>query len=122
GTLHKRAALGAGGEGAPDSNATVLFWEGPQLPPVRLFAGGSPVRDLHRILEHNSRSSERVMGDVRALVAGTAVAARRMEELVARYGAAELARGIAAYLDGTEARMRAELARLAPGTYHGAYG
>jgi N-methylhydantoinase B len=122
GTLIHVADLGGVSAGGLAANATDVFWEGLQLPPVRLFDAGEPVRDLHRILEHNSRSPERVMGDVRALVAGATVAARRTSELVLRYGAAELARGIAAYLDGTEARMRAELGRLAPGTYCGSYG
>jgi len=122
GTLIHVADLGGVSAGGLAANATDVFWEGLQLPPVRLFAAGVPVRDLHRILAHNSRSPERVMGDVRALVAGATVAARRAEELVARFGAAELARGIEAYLDGTEARMRAELARIPAGTYEGSYG
>jgi len=76
---------------------------------------------VHRILELNSRTPARVMGDVHALVAGANVAARRLEELAQRYGAEGLARGIGAYLDGAEARMRAELAKLAAGTYRGEY-
>jgi N-methylhydantoinase B len=44
-----------------------------------------------------------------------------VEELVERYGARGLERGIRAYLDGAERRMRAELARLAPGTWRGEY-
>jgi N-methylhydantoinase B len=121
GTLIHVADLGGTSAGGIVATATDVFSEGLQLPPVRLYAEGSPVADVHRILELNSRTPARVMGDVQALVAGANVAARRLEELGLRYGAAGLARGIAAYLDGAERRMRAELAGLAPGTYRGEY-
>lgn len=121
GTLIHVADLGGSSAGGIVATATDVFAEGLQLPPVRLYAAGEPVGDVHRILELNSRTPARVMGDVQALVAGANVAARRLEELAERYGAEGLARGIEAYLDGAEARMRAELARLAPGTFRGEY-
>ena len=121
GTLIHVADLGGSSAGGIVATATDVFAEGLQLPPVRLFAAGEPVSDVQRILALNSRTPGRVMGDVQALVAGANVAARRVEELAERYGADGLARGIEAYLDGAEARMRAELARLAPGTWRGEY-
>ena len=98
-----------------------VFAEGLQLPPVRLYDAGRPVQDLHRLLALNSRTPDRVMGDVGALVAGVNVAAERVEALADRYGTPRLRAGIEAYLAGTEARMREELSRLAPGIYRGEY-
>ena len=98
-----------------------MFAEGLQLPPIRLYDAGEPVADLHRLLALNSRTPERVMGDVGALVAGVNVAAERMEELADRFGTERLKAGIDSYIAGAESRMRDELARLAPGTYHGEY-
>jgi len=121
GTLIHVADLGGSAAGGIAPDATDVFAEGLQLPPVRLVAAGEPVRDLQRLLALNSRTPDRVMGDIDALVAGTAVAARRTEALVERYGAAGLRRGIDHYLSGVEQRMRAELAALRPGTYHGEY-
>jgi N-methylhydantoinase B len=121
GTLIHVADLGGASAGGIVATATDVFAEGLQLPPVRLYAAGAPVDDVRRILELNSRTPARVMGDVQALVAGANVAARRVEELAERYGADELARRIERYIDGTEVRMRAELARLAPGVYRGSY-
>lgn len=121
GTLIHVSDLGGTSAGGLASEATDVFAEGLQLPPVRIHDAGEPVRDLHRILALNSRTPERVLGDVQALIAGCHVAAERMEVLAERYGDAVLRRGVDAYLAGTEQRMRDALAALEPGTYTGAY-
>lgn len=121
GTLIHVSDLGGSSSGGIVPTATDVFAEGLQLPPVRLYAGGEPVEDLHRILALNSRTPDRVMGDVGALVAGVNVAAERMQGLAERYGTARLRAGIEDYLAGSETRMRDELAKLAPGTYRGEY-
>lgn len=121
GTLIHVSDLGGSSSGGIVPTATDVFSEGLQLPPVRLFDAGEPVVDLHRILALNSRTPARVMGDVGALVAGVHVAAQRMEALAERFGTEKLKAGIAAYIDGAEARLRDELAALKPGVYHGEY-
>ncbi len=121
GTLIHVADLGGSSAGGLASDATDVFAEGLQLPPVRLYDAGEANRDLHRILALNSRTPARVTGDIEALVAGVTVAARRTEELAERYGAEALRRGIDAYIAGVERRMRDELSRLAPGLYRGEY-
>ncbi|WP_328808297.1 hydantoinase B/oxoprolinase family protein [Nonomuraea antri] len=95
--------------------ATDIFLEGLQLPPVRLDA------TVEAVLRANSRTPDKVLGDVRALVAGTAVAAARMESLIAEYGAADLAAGVRDYLDDTETRTRAALAELPEGRFTASY-
>lgn len=121
GTLIHVSDLGGSSSGGIVPTATDVFAEGLQLPPVRLYDGGDPVEDLHRLLALNSRTPERVMGDLGALVAGVNVAAERMEGLAERYGTERLRAGIQDYIAGTEARMRAELALLTRGTYSGEY-
>jgi N-methylhydantoinase B len=121
GTLIHVSDLGGSSAGGIVPSATDVFAEGLQLPPIRLYDAGEPVEDLHRLLALNSRTPERVMGDVGALVAGVNVAAERMEELASRYGTERLKAGIDAYLEGTEQRMREELSQLPPGTYRGEY-
>lgn len=101
--------------------ATDVFLEGLQLPPVRLASSDGLEPAVEAILRANSRTPDKVMGDVRALVAGTAVAAARLGALVAEYGEAGLAAGIEDYLDYTEARTRAALAELPPGRFEAAY-
>ncbi|GIH79716.1 hydantoinase B/oxoprolinase family protein [Planobispora longispora] len=101
--------------------ATDVFLEGLQLPPVRLATSHGIEPAIEAILRANSRTPGKVMGDVRALIAGTAVAAARVEAMIAEYGPAGLARGIDDYLDYTEARTRAALAALPPGRYASSY-
>ncbi|NRA06869.1 MAG: hydantoinase B/oxoprolinase family protein [Myxococcales bacterium] len=121
GTLIHVADLGGASAGGIAPSATDVFAEGLQLPPVRLVAGGEPVRDVERILTLNSRTPARVMGDVQALVAGANVAAARMQELSERYGPEALRAAVDRYIEGVERRMRDELARLEPGVYTGEY-
>ncbi|GAA3688635.1 hydantoinase B/oxoprolinase family protein [Nonomuraea antimicrobica] len=101
--------------------ATDIFLEGLQLPPVRLATRDGLEPAVEAILRANSRTPDKVIGDVRALVAGTAVAAARLESLIAEYGERGLADGVAAYLDHTEARTRAALAELPRGRYEAEY-
>ena len=121
GTLIHVSDLGGSSSGGIVPTATDVFAEGLQLPPVRLYDAGQPVEDLHRLLALNSRTPDRVMGDVGALVAGVNVAAERMEALAERYGTDRLRAGIDDYVCGTETRMREELAKLSPGNYEGEY-
>ena len=66
--------------------ATDIYLEGLQLPPVRLATADGLEPAVEAILRANSRTPDKVMGDVRALVAGTAVAATRIDALVREYG------------------------------------
>jgi N-methylhydantoinase B len=101
--------------------ATDIFLEGLQLPPVRLGTADGIDPAMEAVLRANSRTPDKVMGDVRALVAGTAVAAARMESLIGEYGVEGLAAGVDDYLDHTEARTRASLAELPAGRFEAAY-
>ncbi|MFI7640191.1 hydantoinase B/oxoprolinase family protein [Nonomuraea sp. NPDC049400] len=101
--------------------ATDIFLEGLQLPPVRLATREGLDPAVEAVLRANSRTPDKVMGDVRALVAGTAVAAARLESLAGEYGADGLSAGIDDYLDHTEARTRAALAELPEGRFEAAY-
>ncbi|MFC4119243.1 hydantoinase B/oxoprolinase family protein [Nonomuraea zeae] len=101
--------------------ATDIFLEGLQLPPVRLATNAGIDPAIEAVLKANSRTPDKVMGDVRALVAGTAVAAARLESLLGEYGDQGLASGIDDYLDYTETRTRAALAELPKGRFEAAY-
>ncbi|MEV7968556.1 hydantoinase B/oxoprolinase family protein [Sphaerisporangium sp. NPDC088356] len=101
--------------------ATDIFLEGLQLPPVRLATASGVEPAIEAILRANSRTPDKVMGDVRALVAGTAVAATRLESLLVEHGPGGLASGIEAYFDYTEARTRTALAELPVGSHASSY-
>ncbi|MGH3388821.1 MAG: hydantoinase B/oxoprolinase family protein [Actinomadura sp.] len=122
GTLIHVADLSGISAGGMASDATDVFLEGVQLPPVRIATADGLVDDLVRVLAANSRTPGRLVGDLRALIAGANVAARRLEEIIELHTPEGLARGVADYLAHTERRFRAELARLPAGTYRGEYG
>jgi N-methylhydantoinase B len=121
GTLIHVADLSGISAGGMAADATDVFLEGLQLPPVRIATADGLVDDLLRVLAANSRTPERLVGDVRALIAGATVAARRLEELIERHTPDGLAAGIEDYLVHTERRTRADLAQLPDGTYRGEY-
>jgi N-methylhydantoinase B len=118
GTLIHVADLSGLSAGGMASDATDVFLEGLQLPPVRIATAAGWDEGLTRVLAANSRTPDKLLGDLRALVAGANVAARRLEALAAEQ---DLAAGIGGYLAHTEARMREELGRLPRGTYEGEY-
>ena len=74
-----------------------------------------------RIISRNSRTPDKVIGDVQALVAGVNVIARRVEELQERFGADAVARCAQRDIDDSERRMRASLAELPSGRYEGSF-
>ena len=121
GTLIHVSDLGGMSAGGMAALATDIFLEGLQLPPVRIASQAGLDAAIERILRLNSRTPDKVIGDVRALIAGATTAARRVETLADELGPAALRQGVADYLAYTEARMRRALAGLTPGVYRAEY-
>jgi N-methylhydantoinase B len=121
GTLIHVADVGGSAVGGLAALAQDCFSEGLLLPPIHLYAAGEARTEVFAILRRNSRAPEKVVGDVQALVAGVNTMARRLDELIERYGADELERVVDEHLDATEARTRAGLRELGDGTYTGSY-
>ncbi|MDF3308213.1 hydantoinase B/oxoprolinase family protein [Rhodococcus sp. T2V] len=120
-TLIHVSDIGGASAGGMASLATEIFAEGLQLPPVRI-AGADGLEDpIMRILALNSRTPDKVQGDVRALIAGASTAAKRVEELIEEYGVQGFAAGVHDYLDYTEVLTRAAIAELPAGTYRSDY-
>ena len=120
-TLIHVSDLGGASAGGMAALATDIFVEGLQLPPVRIATTAGIDPSVERILRLNSRTPDKVMGDIRALIAGATTSGRRVEELINQYGAATFRQGVQDYFDYTETRMRNALAELRPGTYRAEY-
>ena len=121
GTLIHVADLGGNAVAGLAALATDTFAEGLLLPPVHLYRNDAPVDDVFGIIARNSRAPDKVIGDVRALVAGVNVIARRVEELLERFGTTTVARFVRDSIDDSERRVRDDLRRLPAGTYHGTF-
>lgn len=75
--------------------AREVFQEGLRIPPVRLVAGGEKQEDVWRIVLANVRTPEEREGDLAAQVAALVAGERRLAELVARRGEAEVVAAMA---------------------------
>jgi N-methylhydantoinase B len=104
----------------PGSEAAVcksIFQEGLRIPPVRIMRAGEPNRDIIDLILLNSRTPAERNGDLRAQFAANVVGIRGVTALFERYGTEQAQATMAAYLDFTERRFRAAIARLPRGAY-----
>ncbi len=103
--------------GGFSAHATEVEQEGLRLPPVKLFKRGKLDNEILAIIRSNIRVAEQRIGDIKAQAAALMVGEARLGEMLARYGAATLREAIALIRDRATERMRAEIRRIAPGTY-----
>jgi N-methylhydantoinase B len=120
-TLLHVADIGGIAAGGLPANATEMYHEGLILPPVRLYRAGTPEDAVLDIVAANSRTPEKVLGDIRAMAAGDNVGAARLVDLARRYGTASLQRLCDELLAYTERRARADIAALPDGSHEGSF-
>lgn len=109
------ADVGGMRPGSMPADAVEIYQEGLIIPPVRVRAAGRPVDDVLAMVLANVRDPARSRGDLRAQMAATALAERRLAELAERHGLTAVQELPDAVLDYTERRARAALRRLTPG-------
>jgi N-methylhydantoinase B len=113
------ADIGGGAPGSYLPSATDCYQEGLRLPPFRLFSADGPDREKIALVLANLRGDEEREGDIFAQFAADDVAARRLGELAARYGADTLTACFERLHAESEALMRAALCALPDGTWEG---
>lgn len=96
-----------------------IFQEGFRIPPVKIFASGRVVQDVLKTLLFNVRTPQEREGDLTAQIASCRIGARRLEEIVGRYGRGEVARYSQFLLDYSADMMRSVLHEIPDGTYRG---
>jgi N-methylhydantoinase B len=105
--------------GSMPGNATEIYQEGLRIPSIKLFRAGELQHDVLKLILANVRMPEERKGDLAAQVAANNLGARRVAQLVARYGFETLSSYAAELIAYAERRMRAELARIPDGEYTG---
>lgn len=115
--LAHHADVGGRTPGSESGDNTSIFQDGLRLPPMKLADAGGIRQDVVDLVLLNSRTPDERLGDLRAQLAALHVGRRRMDEILSRYGASELARSMTAYMAATEARLRAAVRDLPDGTY-----
>lgn len=119
-TRAHHADIGGMAPGSMPAGSRELLQEGLVIPPVRLVAGGEPVRDVMEILLANTRTPAEREGDLRAQLAAHRLAERRLVEVVARHGAGRVRDALADLLEYGERRTRSAIAAMPDGRYEAA--
>lgn len=115
-TVHHQD-VGGMAPGSIPTNATEIYQEGLRIPPLKYIEAGKTNETLGEMLRFNIRLADTFMGDLNAQLAACNVGARRLKELIDKYGASTVERIFAVLLDRSESMTRAALCRLPEGTY-----
>jgi N-methylhydantoinase B len=93
------------------------FQEGLRIPPTKVCAQYRENAEVVGIIAANTRTPDKVLGDLRAQLSALKVGEQRLQQLAERYGRETLIEAMEAMLDRTEANMRAAIARIPDGMY-----
>lgn len=78
--------IGADAPAAMPTQATEIYHEGLQIPPVKLYERGVLNQGILDIVARNSRTPEMMVGDTLALMAAGKIAEKRVRELCGKFG------------------------------------
>jgi N-methylhydantoinase B len=109
--------VGGSVPGSLAPNAVSVFQEGLRLPGVKVVRSDRFSGEILRIIRENVRLPDIAIGDLTAQVATVRVAARRMDELVRKYGVDVVEAAFDHLLTVSEKQARAAIAALPDGTY-----
>jgi N-methylhydantoinase B len=100
------------------ADATSVFEEGLQIPPMKVLRAGVMDETLERILRKNVRVPDQVMGDLYAQFTGLALMERQTLTLMREYGLDTLEQLSHELRSRSENAMRAAIRAVPDGTYH----
>ncbi len=109
--------VGGAQPGSISTSATEIYQEGLHFRFLKLYDKGCINRALHDMIRDNVRLPDSTLGDMHAGVAAARVGAKRLLELVEKYGAAQVLAAMEALLDYGETMTRIELAKLPQGVF-----
>jgi len=116
-TIGHLVEIGGMVPGAFAGEATEIFHEGIRVPPVFIKKHGKDVDEVWKLLLANVRTPRFNYGDLRALIAGTDVGVRGLDNVINKYGKETFRQTLADLLDYSESRMRAEIQAIPDGKY-----
>ena len=106
--------IGGAVPGSMPSHATSVFEEGLMVPPIKLWDQGVPVRSALAIMTRNSRMPESLAADLDAECSACLMGARRLGELLDRYGRETIEACFDAIIDRTTQTYRREILSKIP--------
>jgi N-methylhydantoinase B len=93
------------------------FQEGLRIPPTKVWKAYEEQEGIVGIIAANTRTPDKVLGDLRAQRSALRVGELRLQDLAQRYGTATLTEAMDEIIARTEASMRAALAAVPDGVY-----
>jgi N-methylhydantoinase B len=109
--------VGGAQAGSVSTDATEIFQEGLQFPFIKLYEANRINQALIAMIRANVRLPESTIGDMHAGVAAARVGARRVTELVDKYGVDNVVGAMESLLDYGERMTLEELKKLPAGVY-----
>lgn len=109
--------VGGAQPGSVSTNATEIYQEGLRFTFLKLYDRGEINQSLVQLIRDNVRLPDSTIGDMHAGVAAARVGARRIGELLERYGKDQLLAAMSDLLDYGERMTRAELVKLPKGVF-----
>lgn len=103
--------------GSMSTDATEVYQEGIRLPAIKLIERGKTNDAVIAVLKTNSRLPDFLEGDLWAGIASVRIGAKRIQELVAKYGRDTFLAALEHYLDYGESVARRALKQLPKGTF-----
>ncbi|MGI9523002.1 MAG: hydantoinase B/oxoprolinase family protein, partial [Hyphomicrobiaceae bacterium] len=103
--------------GSVSPNTTSIFHEGIIIPPVRVLRDGVINEEVVRIYARNSRFPDIMKGDLNALMAACKLGKRRLEQLLAHFGARAVEDSFENMLWESETILRNKIAEIPNGTW-----
>jgi N-methylhydantoinase B len=100
-------------------NGYDIHAEGMCIPPIKVFEEGRPRTDVLELVWNNVRFPNGIRIDNYAMLAATERADERVRGLLTRYGRDQVLGAIDQMMDRTETAVRAEIAKIPDGVYHG---
>ena len=107
--------------GAKDSgyviDSTDVHQEGMVFPGTKIYKGGEPDEEIFELLRYNSRTPQKVIGDVNAQIAALTTGKKRFRELHEKYGSGSVNAAVDSILDHGRRTSREGVADLPDGTW-----
>lgn len=111
------AEVGGMTPGGFAGEATEIYQEGIQIPPVKIIEEGKDNEAIWKMLLANVRTPRHNYGDIRALISAVDLGEKRLTELIHKYGKEQFLEIVDGLLDYSEKRMRAEIKEIPNGVY-----
>jgi len=109
--------VGGMNPGSWGPNATEIYQEGLVIPTTHLYREGRLNKEVLRIILHNTRIPDYVLGDIEALAAALRYSQRRISELCDKYGVSVVREAMRSKIDEGKMLARKNLGILPKGEF-----